>query len=229
MLAIGAMAAAAPSSQASVVQDFAAQVWERLPSGHALEAAVVLVPLGLAFLLYGFRMYRWLVVVAYAAVGAVAGLLAAQWIGFSGLVCGIVGAIVLGILAWPLHRLGWGLLGGGLFGAAAVALAGTAGVQGQVSLALIGTVAFLGGMLLTMLVMKPIIILVTSVLGASALAAGVVRLLELWPAVGDPVAAVLRTKPYLPALAIGILAAVGLVLQVIDTGAAGRKKSREER
>jgi hypothetical protein len=221
------MAAAAPS-QGNVVEDFAAQVWEQLPAGYDLETAIVLVPLGLAFLLYGFRMYRWLVVVAYAAVGAVAGLMAAQWFGVSGLVCGILGAIVLGILAWPLHRLGWGLLGGGLFGAAAVGLAGTAGVQGQVLLALIGTVAFLGGMLLTMLVMKPIIILVTSVLGASALAAGVVRLLELWPAVGNPVGATFRTKPYLPALAIAILAAVGLVLQVIDTGAAGRKKSREQ-
>ncbi len=227
MLAIIAMAAEAPS-QGSAVQDFAAQVWERLPSGYALETAIVLVPLGLAFLLYGFRMYRWLVVVAYAAVGAVAGLMAAQWFGVSGLVCGVVGAIVLGILAWPLHRLGWGLLGGGLLGAAAVAAAGTAGVQGQVPLILIGSVAFLGGMLLTMLIMKPIIILVTSVLGASALAAGVVRLLELWPTVGDPVGAVLRAKPYLPALAIAVLAAVGVVLQVIDTGAAGRKKSREE-
>ena len=48
-------------------------VWQRLAGLHPLEAGLLLVPLGLVFLLYGFRLYKWLVSVVFAGIGASVG------------------------------------------------------------------------------------------------------------------------------------------------------------
>jgi hypothetical protein len=81
--------------------------------------------------------------------------------------------------------------------------------------------------------MRPLIILVTAILGAAVLVQAILRLSLLWPSFGDPVASMLKAKPYLLAILVALAAALGFVLQWRDTGgkakaAAKKKKASEE-
>ena len=204
-------------------------VWQRLGALHPLEAGLLLVPVGLVFLLYGFKLYKWLVSVVYAGIGAWAGAAVALWLGWDVILGTIAGALLLGLLAWPLHRVGWGLLGGALFGGAAVLL-----MQMQTPnvtyIAAVAGVAFIGGFILTFVLMRPLIILVTSVIGAAVVVLGALRLSLIQPAFGDPVCSTLEAKPYLLAILVAVPALLGFILQWRDKGgkAAAKKKKAEE-
>lgn len=200
--------------------------WENLLHYHPLMAAVLLIPVGIAFLLYGYRLYRWLVVIAYVGIGVVLGMAAAAYLGFNQSVGIMAGAIVLGVLAWPLHRAGWGLLGGILFAIVFREVSAVMGMEGQLQLALIGAVAFLVGVVLTVLLLKPLIVVITSVVGGTLLALGALSLVALWPALGGPVEKAIDARLYLPVFIVLVLAAVGSLLQILDS-ARGRSKRRK--
>jgi hypothetical protein len=204
-------------------------VWQRLGALHPLEAGLLLVPVGLVFLLYGFKLYKWLVSVVYAGIGAWAGAAVALWLGWDVILGTIAGALLLGLLAWPLHRVGWGLLGGALFGGAAVLL-----MQMQTAnvtcIAAVASIAFIGGFILTFVLMRPLIILVTSVIGAAVVVQGALRLSLIQPAFGDPVLTTLEARPYLLAILVAVPALLGFILQWRDKGgkAAAKKKKAEK-
>jgi hypothetical protein len=206
-------------------------VWQRLGALHPLEAGLLLLPVGLVFLLYGFKLYKWLVSVVYAGIGASAGAAVALWLGWDVILGTIAGALLLGLLAWPLHRVGWGLLGGALFGGAAVILM-RAQTPNVTYIAAVAGVAFIGGFVLTLILMRPLIILVTSVIGAAVVVQGALRLSLIQPAFGDPVLATLEAKPYLLAILVAIPALLGFILQWRNTAgkgkAAAKRKKAEE-
>jgi hypothetical protein len=205
-------------------------VWQRLGALHPLEAGLLLLPVGLVFLLYGFKLYKWLVSVVYAGIGAAAGAALAAYLGWEVLLGTIAGAL-LGLLAWPLHRVGWGLLGGAMFGGAAVLLMKMQTPNVAYITAVAGA-AFIGGLLLTLVLMRPIIILVTSVIGAAVVVQGALRLSLIQPAFGDPVCSMLEAKPYLLAILVALPALLGFIIQWRDTAgkgkAAAKRKKAEE-
>ena len=143
-------------------------LWDRFHALSPLEAGLLLLPIGLVFLLYGFKLYKLLVSVVFAGIGAGLGGALAAYLGWNVILGTIAGALVLGLLAWPLHRIAWGLLGGAILGGAAVLLV-SARSQDPILLAIVATVIFAGGFILTLLVMRPLIILVTAILGAAVL------------------------------------------------------------
>jgi hypothetical protein len=206
-------------------------VWQRLAGLHPLEAGLLLLPVGLVFLLYGFRLYKWLVSVVYAGIGAAAGAALAAYLGWEVLLGVIAGSLLLGLLAWPLHRVGWGLLGGAMFGGAAVLLMKIQ-TPNVAYIAAVAGAAFIGGLLLTLVLMRPIIILVTSVIGAAVLVHGALRLSLIQPAFGDPVCSTLEAKPYLLAILVALPALLGFIIQWRDKAgkgkAAGKRKKAEE-
>ena len=206
-------------------------VWQRLGALHPLEAGLLLLPVGLVFLLYGFRLYKWLVSVVFAGIGASVGAALAAYLGWEVFLGMIAGALLLGLLAWPLHRVGWGLLGGAMFGGAAVLVMQTQ-TPNVAYIAAVGVAAFVGGFILTLLVMRPLIILVTSVIGAAVVVQGALRLSLIQPAFGDPVCSTLEAKPYLLAILVAIPALLGFIIQWRDTGgrgkAAAKRKKAEE-
>jgi hypothetical protein len=206
-------------------------VWQRLGALHPLEAGLLLLPVGLVFLLYGFKLYKWLVSVVYAGIGAAAGAALAAYLGWEVLLGTIAGALLLGLLAWPLHRLGWGLLGAALFGGAAVLVMQTQ-TPSVAYTAIVAAVAFIGGFILTFVLMRPIIILVTSVIGAAVVVQGALRLSLIQPAFGDPVCSMLEAKPYLLAILVALPALLGFIIQWRDTAgkgkAAAKRKKAEE-
>jgi len=208
--------------------DYATQCFvemcEALPYGWLVAMAILSVLAGLAFLVWGFRLYRWLVVLMFVVIGIAVGIEAANYFGFSQSIGIVAGAVVLGVLAWPLHRAGWGMVGGIVFVLVFTGFAAYVGIEGRLELILIAVVAFVAGAAVTMLVMKPLIIVITSLVGASALTEGTVALTMLWPSVGAAVIRVMETRPYILAIATLVLAAVGSAMQVVDTSRKKKKK-----
>ncbi|MBM4018521.1 MAG: hypothetical protein FJ288_09380 [Planctomycetes bacterium] len=200
--------------------------WDQFYAIHPLEAGLLLAPLGLVFLLYGFRLYKWLVSVVFAFLGAALGGVAAAGLGWNAMFGMIAGALVLGLLAWPLHRAGWGLLGGGLFGGAAF-LALAARATDPVLAVVLAAVASVGGFVLTIFLMRPLIIMVTAVIGAAALVEAVLRLSLLAPSFGGRVVGMMEDRPAMLAILVAIVAATGFLLQWRDTSGAARAAAKK--
>ncbi len=201
------------------------QTCQSLPHGWLLAIAIISVLAGVAFLVWGFRLYRWLVVFIFVAVGIVAGMEAAIAFGFSQTIGIVAGAVLLGVLAWPAHRMGWGIVGGTVFALVLTGFAGFMGIAGQVELAIIGIVAFVAGAAVTLLLMRPLIIVVTSLVGAGLLTQGTVSMTLLWPSLGTALVRVIETRPYVLMIAVIVLAGLGSAMQVLDTDGKKRKRS----
>jgi hypothetical protein len=206
-----------------VTREFVAMC-EALPYGWLVALSIISVLAGVAFLVWGFRLYRWLVVLIFVVIGVAAGIEASSYFAFNQSIGIIAGAVLLGVLAWPAHRLGWGLVGGVVFALVLAGFASLMGIEGRVELLLIGVVAFVAGAAVTLLLMKPLIIVITALVGAALLTQGTVAMTLLWPSVGTTVVRAMETRPYIPMVAALVLAAVGSAMQVVDTNAKKKKK-----
>jgi len=200
------------------------EMCESLPYAWLVATSIISVLAGLAFLVWGFRLYRWLVVLMFVVIGIVVGIELANYFGFSQSIGIVAGAVVLGVVAWPLHRVGWGMLGGIVFSVVFAGFAAYAGIEGRLELILIAVVAFVAGAAVTMLLMKPLIIVITSLVGASVLTEGTVALTMLWPSVGAAVIRVMETRSYILMIVTLVLAAVGSAMQVFDTSEKKKKQ-----
>jgi hypothetical protein len=206
----------------TVIQD----PWGALRTVHPIEAGLLLV-IGLAFLLYGFRIYKVLVILAYAIVGTFLGAMLATAMNFNPLIGMIGGALVLAILAWPLYLIGWGLLGGGFFAGLGAMVAGLL-TTSTVYIAIAAVGGGVLGIVLTILLMRPLIIFITSVLGSACLIEGAVALTLLAPSLGDPVLQKLQATPLLQAGLVAVPAFIGIYMQLTDSSGkiGGKKKSK---
>jgi len=228
MVALQGTAQSMPET-GKTIAELLTEPWANLLEYHPLTAAALLVPVGIAFLLYGFRLYRWLVVIAYVGIGVVLGMAAALYLNVNQSVGIMLGAIILGVLAWPLHRVAWGVLGGVLFAGIFVEVAYMMDIRATMPLFLVGAVAFVAGIALTVLLLKPLIVVITSLVGATFVALGVLSLTRWWPALGGPVERVIDVRPYIPVVIMLVLAAVGSLLQLVDTGASRKKKKKRKK
>lgn len=199
----------------AIVQD----LWQRMVTQHPLEMGLVFLVLGLVFLLYGYKLYKILVSVVFAGIGGLVGLLIGVHFGAPGWLAALIGAFLLGILAWPLFRIGWGILGGMVFAAVAWPFA-MALTQSVVPAYILAAVAFIAGMILTTMLMRPLIIISTATSGAATLVTGVLLMLIRWPEVNEPVKAALESKPYLFIVLVALPAILGAILQWRDTSGA---------
>lgn len=230
MVALQGAAQAMPEAGKTIVELLGdiREGFANVMADHPLVTVALLVPVGIAFLLYGFRLYRWLVVIAYVGIGVVLGMAAALYLDFSQPAGIMLGAIILGVLAWPLHRAGWGVLGGALFAAIFVEVAYMMNIRATTPLILVGAVAFVAGIALTVLLLKPLIVVITSLVGATFVALGVLSLTRWWPALGGPVERVIDVRPYVPAVIVLVLAGVGSLLQLVDTDTSRKKKRKKK-
>ena len=206
--------------------------WSQLCTRLPWVAGLVLIVVGLAFLLYGYRVYKALVILVFAAVGGLVGMVVGACLGLSplwGLVGTILGALVLGFVAWPLHRVGWGLLGGAALAAVVVCFAEGAGVTTPAYLYVIAGVVFVLGVILAIWLFRPLLIIVSSLVGATLLVDGAVRLTVIKPSFGEPICTFLKANDYVLAIVVLVLAGAGALMQWHDTkrGMARRAKSKK--
>jgi hypothetical protein len=191
-------------------------------SGLGIVECILLVLLGLVYLLYGYRYFKAMVIVNAAAIGAIIGAM----IGVNmhsrnmPLVLGVVGAIVLALASWPLLKTMVGLLAaaaGWFIGYAAWDVIGRSLSNSEMLAShwaggLIGAIV-LGAM--TLIAFTHMVMLFTSLQGASMLFSGVAAVLLTQTDLDESVRRGLLSNQYLILTLVGVPALVGFLFQYL--------------
>lgn len=194
--------------------------------------AALLIGMGLVYLLQGWKIFKILVIVNAAVLGAMAGSMIGalqdqQW----SLYGAIIGAAALAILAWPLMKFAISLMGalaGGFAGFSLWRYVSTvtshtdltqySWVGGLIGLVLLGALAFL--------LFHLVVILFTSLQGSMLVVAGIVSLVLRYPPLHKNLYDSLVNDPHLLPALVAIPAAIGLIAQAAGWGK-NRKKPAE--
>lgn len=164
--------------------------------------AIFAVAFGIIYLIYGWRVFKALVVINMALLGVFIGKYLGEKIG-SSIWGAIMGATILGVISWPFMKYavsGLGAVAGAVVGAA---LWRTFGLPVDLlwSGALVGLIA---GGFLAFSSFKMSIIFFTSLQGSAFLVIGVLALLHDYPNFGIQLSETIKSNIYLlPLLIVG--------------------------
>ena len=235
MTGIGLLAQAAaatqPATQPCCGRATSAAAWSDLPAqwpgqgdvlrwaeGLGAGTAAVLVLLGVVYLLFGFYLFRFLVVANVAVVGAAVGALAGDRGGYS-LPGGLLGGFVSAVVTWPLMRgavtimgtLFGALVGGSLWRLAGLeqAYAWSGALTGMVACGLVCFIAY-----------RESLMAHTSLQGSVMVVFGVLGLLMKYHTVAESLTDYLGRQPLLLPTLVVIPTIMGTLFQRASNGAA---------
>jgi len=186
------------------------RIWECIGQISWLEAAVF-IAFGFIYVLYGWRMFRALVVINFAAIGLYAGMFFGGQLG-SALWGGLMGATLMSLFCWPFMKYSIAILGalaGGILGGALWLLIGLPQPLIWCG-ALAGLVA---GGLLVFSSYKTSIMLFTCLQGSSFIVTGGLALIGAYPNLGDHLARALDGNMFLLATFVVVPTAAGMFFQ----------------
>lgn len=158
-------------------------IWEQIVSLSWLQA-VLAISFGIVYLLYGWRIFKVLVVISFGLLGMFIGIKAGRYAG-SEIWGGVIGLIAMAVISVPLMKwcicilgaVAGGVLTGGLWYAFELP---------QMYIwagAIVGIVA--GGMI-SFIVLKAAVMLFTSLGGSAIMVVGVLALLHLYETTANP-------------------------------------------
>lgn len=187
------------------------EIWESIAS-IGWEQAVGIVAFGMVYLLYGWRLYRLLVVINYALIGIYAGRFLGQPLG-STMWGGLLGCFMLGVVSRPFMRYSVSLLGalaGAVLGAAIwrtipflpdplIWVGGLAGIVAG------GFLAFSSFSLSVMLF--------TSLQGAAAIMVGLLALLNHYPGLNEKLTDWICHQDFFVPVLLLLPSLIGIILQ----------------
>ena len=182
--------------------------------GPAVSAALIL--LGMVYLLFGFNLFKLLVVFNAAAVGMAAGLVIGQKTGAS-IPLAIVGGVVAGAVTWPLMKWAVAVMGGTLGAMAGATIWHLVDLEPAYawSGALIGLVG-LG--LLCFILFRGCVMMYTSLQGSGMLIFGLLSLLLKYQDLAPRIGSYLVSKPFLLPMCVFIPAVIGMMYQQAYAG-----------
>lgn len=189
-------------------------IWEQIISLSWLQALIA-VSFGAVYLMYGWRIFKVLVVISFGLIGLFLGVHFGDFFG-SQLWSGIIGLCILAAISIPLMRWAVSMLGalaGGII-TGAIWYAFELPEKYILAGAIIGLVA--GGMI-SFIVFRVAIMLFTSLAGGILIATGMLSLFYHYEMIQDPPTAnvqdlIFNTHWFLPVVMI-FATAVGIVLQ----------------
>ncbi len=187
--------------------------WNYITTLNRVEA-VTFISFGVVCLMYGWRVFKILVVISFALLGLFMGFsVTDKIVGLNNqLAGGLVGMCLLGILSIPAMRWAVSALGAVAGGILSSSIWYASGLTERYiwAGALIGMVA--GGMI-SFIVFKVAVILFSSLSGASLILVGTLALLYIYPGTSARLEEIVFTKKwFLPTILIGTTF-IGLVLQ----------------
>jgi len=205
-----AQAGTGSSGQAIVPVDI---IWKHITSLGLIEALTFL-SFGSVCLLYGWRVFKILVVICFGLIGLVIGMsVSGQVVGLNNqLAGGLIGMGILSVLSVPLMKWGVSLLGAlaGAILAAAIWYASNLPEQFIWAGALTGFVA--GGMI-SFIIFKVAIMLFTSLGGSILLASGAMALLYIYPKTAPQIQDIVFNKKWFLSVVIVVPTIIGVILQ----------------
>ncbi|MBN1817993.1 MAG: hypothetical protein JW828_11590 [Sedimentisphaerales bacterium] len=166
-----------------VVESLVDMIWQQITVLTWLQA-VLAVSFGIVYMLYGWRIFRILVVISFGLIGMILGIMGGRQMG-SEVLGGLLGCALLAFISVPLMK--WCVC---LLGAAAGGII-TGGLWYAFHLpqvyawagALVGVVA--GGMI-SFIVLKAAVMLFTSLGGSTIVVVGILSLLDKYEALQQP-------------------------------------------
>lgn len=179
--------------------------------------AAILILLGIVYLIFGYNLFKALVMLNAAALGAAVGLAIGQKteMGLALMVlCGFVAAAI----TWPLMKWAVAIMGGlagALLGATIWQTCGLDPVYAW-SGALTGLVLF---GLLSFILFKGSVTMYMSLQGAAMLIFGVLGMLDKYDQIAPKLTHTMAMKPFLLPMAIVIPAIIGMLYQQSGSGA----------
>ena len=188
-------------------------IWQHITSLNLLEA-LTFISFGAVCLLYGWRVFKILVVISFALLGLFLGITIADKISGDNnqLLCGLIGLGLMAFLSVPLMRWAVSILGAAAGGILTAGLWYACKLPEQYIWAggLVGVVA--GGMI-SFIIFRIAVMLFSSLGGSGLMVVGTLALLYLYPQTTEQVKElVFTTKWFLPA-ALLVPTAVGIILQ----------------
>ena len=209
------------------------EYFEDLAALGQLEA-VVLVLLGVAFLLFGFKYFKIFVIANAAILGGLIGMYVGAQTGKQNMpiALGLAGAVLVGALAYPLLKGAVCLMGAGAGGVLGYGLwrfaAHAVGRSDAVEHAWVGGIAglILIGML-AWVAFKLAVMIFTSVQGAVMLSSGVLAVLLHFPDLRDSIQPELEGNRVLVYILLGVPAALGFAYQESKEVSKVRKKRKD--
>jgi hypothetical protein len=213
-LMILAQTAESPEEPLFSMQALLDSFWAQITSLSWLQA-VVAISFGMVYLLYGWRIFKVLVVICFGLVGLFAGIkIGAQF--DAQVLGGIVGLSLLAGISVPLMRWAVSILGAIAGGVLAGGVWYAVGLPEQYILAgaIIGIVA--GGMI-SFIIFKIAVMLFTSLGGGTLIVMGMLSLLHQYESVQEPPTESIKTMFYshqwfLPVLLL-VPTFIGVMLQ----------------
>jgi len=187
-------------------------IWQHITSLSKLEA-LTFIAFGSVCLLYGWRVFKILVVICFAGFGLALGMIVNDKIGGgNNPILAVLVSIVMAIVSVPLMR--WAVC---LLGAAAGGLL-TAGFWYACELpeeflwagSLTGIVA--GGMI-SFIVFKIAVMLFSSLGGSALIAAGALALLHIYPQTSEDIQQLVFNEKWFLVVALSIPTVIGLLIQ----------------
>lgn len=177
--------------------------------GPGLAALLIIV--GIVYLLFGFQLYRTLVLVNAGVVGFVVGLIVGERVGAS-VPCAIAGGVLAGAVAWPTTKYAMAVMGG-LFGALVAATVWRLAGQDPHFTWAGALTGLVGGGLLCFIVFNGCVMAYTSLQGATMLIFGILGLLLKYQDLAPKVGSYLTLKPFVLPLFVFIPTVLGTMFQ----------------
>ncbi len=173
--------------------------------------AALLIILGVVYLLFGFSMFRWLVLLNAAAAGAVLGAIIGDKTGGTAPLA-IVGAVALAAVTWPTMKYAVALMGGAFGAMVGATVWLSAGLESSYtwSGALCGLI---GGGLLCFILFRGCLVMYTSLQGSVMLIFGILGLIYKYQDLAPKVGSYLSAKTFVLPMCIFIPTIIGILYQ----------------
>lgn len=187
------------------------------------EAALFIL-IGVIYLLFGINLYKVLVMLNAALLGAFIGAVVGDKMGQAAAPGAIVGGFTAAAIAWPLMKYAVAIMGAGLGLLAGMSMWRALSLPPELHFAggLIGAVSF---GLLSFVLFKGCIMMYTSLQGATMAVFGIMSLMLKYPTLSPEIQHALLIKPFILPLAIFIPTLAGLIYQQSNPqGSAGAAK-----
>jgi hypothetical protein len=173
--------------------------------------AAILIIAGIIYLLFGYYLYKFLIVLNFALLAAIGGAaVGSRW--HAPEIGAVVAALTAGALAWPLMKYAVAIIGGVYGAMLGAALWQGAGLHMDFawSGATMGLILF---GLLSFLLFRGCIILYTALQGSFMFVFGVLGLVCKYPDLADSIARYVTLKPMLVPIAVFVPMVIGLLFQ----------------